>query len=723
MADDLNALLQANRSSSVLDAIAHPATVNPLAGMTSAAQTAGNIFDARAKQGQGLWGQALQQATDANGNVDYAKANAIAAQMGPAAAQAAAVNLSNNAQLQTSQINNIAGHLKLVGTSAITVAQDPSDANVNASFDNLIANGSPRDQVERERARWLGMSPAERQQNAYRVGQTSLEQLHQVIGQTQGVNTGGQIQPVTVTQPTPGRPGGIATGPGGVNLTASPDAVVSLPDVRVKATQADVQAGTATEPGQEIYISGAEAKRRQDSGLLPPNAILGTRPAATTGGVVNSDGTKASPTSPPRLNVTPPAQSTTQPPQTVPPAPPGATTAATPPASSPNYNTGIGAVLSGPQAAPAAPLPLPPPSPPPAPPVAATTAAPAPATTTAPPPPPDPFAAQKAQAKATGQEVPIPGGQGLVAKPDGVNIGPPNRDSMMPRPRAALQGGVPVASANALLMPNVTSPAPPGAPNALVPGDVAAITAGINRARATPTSGTQQAVGGSGSFAAGPGYDEQVNATTSQERLATDSKLAASYAANVFPYTQALAGYGRGMTTAPGSDFLNAAKGFAGGVLRSVGVNTPLSDDAASYDAQHKWLSQIITGNPVAQGSDARLAATLAGNANTGIHELAGADMMKAGIGLMRMTAAARAEWDDPQVRAKYGYYNDFLRDFNKTVDPRAFAWDMYNPEQKKTLIDDLNAHRSDPTYAKKLQDSLALVRRNGYLGETRAMP
>jgi hypothetical protein len=138
---------------------------------------------------------------------------------------------------------------------------------------------------------------------------------------------------------------------------------------------------------------------------------------------------------------------------------------------------------------------------------------PAAATTTA---PADPYAAQKAQAKATGQEVPIPGGQGLVAKPDGLNIGPPNRDSMMPKPRADLSGGVPVASTNAL-QPNV---GPAGPPGPTVSGDVDAILAGINRARAAPSGGTQQAVGGSGSFAAGPGYDEQTTATTSQERLA-----------------------------------------------------------------------------------------------------------------------------------------------------------------------------------------------------------
>ena len=83
MADDLNSLLAANRSSTVLQGIANPAQINPLAAMTSAAQTAGTIYDLRAKQGQGLWGQALQQSTDPEtGVVDYAKANRIAATMG-----------------------------------------------------------------------------------------------------------------------------------------------------------------------------------------------------------------------------------------------------------------------------------------------------------------------------------------------------------------------------------------------------------------------------------------------------------------------------------------------------------------------------------------------------------------------------------------------------------------------------------------------------------------
>jgi len=301
-----------------------------------------------------------------------------------------------------------------------------------------------------------------------------------------------------------------------------------------------------------------------------------------------------------------------------------------------------------------------------------------------------------------------------------------SRDSMTPGPGAMLQGGVQVASANPLLTPQTGAPSQP---SALVPGNVSAILTGMDQARAARGAGgpggTQTAWNGP-YVVTGPGNEEQVTAKVSNERREADSKLSMAYAQNVFPYAQALAGYGRGMTTAPGSDFWNAAKGFAGGVLRSVGVDTKISDDVKSYDAQHKWLSQIISGNPVAQGSDARLAQTLAGNANTGIHELAGEDMMKAGIALMRMTATADSEWSrmTTEQRMKFGgYYSNFQKDFNKNVDPRAFGWDMYNPEQRKTIAEDLKEHYNDPAYAKKLADSLAMVRRNGYISETRAMP
>jgi hypothetical protein len=45
----------------------------------------------------------------------------------------------------------------------------------------------------------------------------------------------------------------------------------------------------------------------------------------------------------------------------------------------------------------------------------------------------------------------------------------------------------------------------------------------------------------------------------------------------------------------------------------------------------------------------------------------------------------------------------------------------MYNPAQAKTLLDDLRAH--DKPYQDRFWNSVDMVKRNGYFGETRAMP
>src|SRR4249920_1799850 len=84
MADDLvNALQQSNRSASVLQGIANPPQVNPLAAITAGNQAAQAEFQTRGMQAQQALGNILQMSTDANGNVDYQKAHTLAAQAGP----------------------------------------------------------------------------------------------------------------------------------------------------------------------------------------------------------------------------------------------------------------------------------------------------------------------------------------------------------------------------------------------------------------------------------------------------------------------------------------------------------------------------------------------------------------------------------------------------------------------------------------------------------------
>jgi hypothetical protein len=284
----------------------------------------------------------------------------------------------------------------------------------------------------------------------------------------------------------------------------------------------------------------------------------------------------------------------------------------------------------------------------------------------------------------------------------------------------APDGSVQVASANPLEAPEVGAPSPP---NPLVPGDVAAIQAGIQRAQDTPRiPGTQTA---GSSFVGGAGLEEQGTQKLSAERLEADQRVALDHAKTLFPIAQALSQYGRGVTTAPGAETANQWKGWLGGVARSAGLpGADMLNSSADFDKLNKDLNQVLMANPAARNSDAMLASTMGGSANAHVHELSGADMLKANAALVRMIATARSEWQNmPQEdKAKYNYYYaNFLQDFNKTFDPRAGAYDMYNPAQAKTLLDDLRAH--DKPYQDRFWNSVDMVKRNGYFGETRAMP
>jgi hypothetical protein len=224
----------------------------------------------------------------------------------------------------------------------------------------------------------------------------------------------------------------------------------------------------------------------------------------------------------------------------------------------------------------------------------------------------------------------------------------------------------------------------------------------------------------------GAGVQEAAGNKQSAELLTTHDTAAASYPQTIFPYVQALTQYGRGITTAPGADLLNTAKGWINGVARSFGWPEPTSS-TQSMDTLHKWLQQIITTNPVAAGSDARLAAVLAGNANTGIHELAGEDMIKAGVALQRMTAVLNSQWHDmaPQQQAQQygGSYLNFLRAQAPTIDVRALARDLYNPQQLKDLRTSLN--QDTPDARRRFLDTLQMGRDSGFVtsGGVRAMP
>ena len=647
--------------------------LDPLSGMTNpfefsnqVSQARKNALDVQNLQGQQAWGNALLKNTDANGNVDYqGAARDAAAAGGPAAAMAARSALGDMATQRTQQINNAAGMYKTVGIGTMSLAKDPSDQNVDAVSDNLIASGLPAAQVNAERARLKAMALPDRQTYAVQHGNAALDALHQVIGQTTLQNVGGTVAPVTVNQPTANSTGSATVGPGSIPTTPTPESYMGGAGITYQATQADVDAGTKgpdgkpVHIGQTIVIPGAEVYRRM--GIPVPPGLGGG------GGVTDSDGKPVSPTNPPRLLKVPS--------QTTAPSPPAATTAS--------------------------PLPIPPVPP---------TVVPPPSTATTAPPVAAPVPAAPAALPAP------PGAVWNPNNPVGTSTVVPSAPLLPVGPRASLQGGVPVASATNALQPNVGEPGPS---SALVPGDVNAIQAGMDRARATPAAGTQSAFN---SIAVGPGSEEAVGYKASADKLAADDLAATNFQQTQFPYVQALKNYGEGTKTGPTTDFWNQVAGSIRTPLAKIGINVgALSDTTTRVDALGKWLASIQSGNPISAKSDAELAQVLKGSASTHINEVAGEDMVKAGYGLMTMQNVLNREWhNNPQMQQQYGTYLNYLGDMNSKVDPRAFIVDNMNDAQKQRLQAQLkNGTEAD---AARYNASRALLQRNAQSG-SQAVP
>lgn len=649
MSDTLaNALTSASHSSTVLQGIANPATLNPLAGVGTAMDMVGKMQGLDKTYAEQQFGRALQQATDEKGNVDYPAAVRIAAS-DPRTAYAMQTGLLHTTELQGGQLTNIGKMQAVIAGHMGTLARDPSNSNLDAIHADLLANGMPRNIADAGYARWQAMSPVERQREATRYMATSPELSGAITGRTALQNTGNQFVPLTTAPALPGYgPATTTQGQGGANAGLSPAEASQFVEHEVTEDEAREAAkrGVVLKPGTMVREPLGQALARGNYRLIAPQVYQnpgagpgsppGPRPPARVNsrtGPVNAD----NPAPVRQLNVGPQAPQAPQ----APPQPP-------------------------PQA-PQAP-PQPPPQPPP------------------PPPPRAPFNPQS---------------------------GVPTSSSLTPP-----SGGVQVAD-NALTAPTLGAPAPP---NPLVAGDVSAITQGMDRAKADASPGGDKTAD---LYFRSRGDNERVTADLSKDLLARHGATANNYAAEVFPSMEALNAYGRGITTAPGAEPLNIVKGFAAGVARSLGFDPGrVGKEVAERDVLGKWLATISMNNPAAAKSDAMLGQVLAGNASTHIHELAGEDMVKAGMAMKRMNAIMYQRWSDmePLEQAKYGYYySNYARQFSRDVDPRAFAMDLYNKEQLKTLRETLG--KASDRENELFEQSLKWGTDSGYVTGKRAMP
>lgn len=297
-------------NSSLIGAIANPQVINPLAAFSSAVNTAGAVYSLRDKQADQAWGQALQAATDPQtGTVDYGRAQQLAAQ-NPLAAMGMGRYLQASSGLKTAQQEQTIRHMGLIGGAAMTVVNDPSDANLEMVRTSLLNAGLPQSAVDQEIQTLRGMSPDQRRAYALQHGMAALDpqgRFTASVGQT-----GTAVTPQGVV---PYVQGGIMTGG---RLTTAPGSIgygMSPAQLNQQITYKDDQGVEhSTTLGEYLKTLGVPTP----SGTGFGGGGGGQAPAAPSSG--GTPQAPPSPTNQPRLNSPPAAP---EPPKSIPGPQPG----------------------------------------------------------------------------------------------------------------------------------------------------------------------------------------------------------------------------------------------------------------------------------------------------------------------------------------------------------------------------------------------------------------
>ncbi|MDI3304647.1 MAG: hypothetical protein QJR04_25195 [Burkholderia multivorans] len=172
----------------------------------------------------------------------------------------------------------------------------------------------------------------------------------------------------------------------------------------------------------------------------------------------------------------------------------------------------------------------------------------------------------------------------------------------------------------------------------------------------------------------------------SADQLSADLDAAGGFQSRMFTLNKALTGL-QHSTTGPTSEDLNTAKSFLNmvspGIAKTLGIDP---NRIASYDEANKYLTQyaMAQASALGQGTDAKLATVLSGNANTHISNLAAQDVVRANIALERMKYALTDQFQKTGQPASK--YSSWLAQANSRLDPTVFAWDSMLPAQKQAV-------------------------------------
>jgi hypothetical protein len=303
MADDLNSLLAANRSSSVLQGIANPAQVNPLAAVNSATQAARGIYDLRQAQAQEAAGQAFQNSIDpATGQPNQALL--MQNLRDPRAAMAAQEAAQKGITLDTNtyDLHNKRTTSMMSGMSQL-IADNPNGVPIEAAhalIDHRLQLGLITPQEAQAMKATMSANPIKNTQVILQGMASNLSAqlaLQAAKPQPAVTDTGQVIQGTQTPAPlsSTGQPGAISPVGGSIAKSMQPgaggtvDAVVQTPDgpVTVKIPYQSAFPGQVTPAARTGPTSAAPG--------VPPPPPSGTtaRPAAGGAGTPAAAGTSS----------------------------------------------------------------------------------------------------------------------------------------------------------------------------------------------------------------------------------------------------------------------------------------------------------------------------------------------------------------------------------------------------------------------------------------------
>ena len=278
------------------------------------------------------------------------------------------------------------------------------------------------------------------------------------------------------------------------------------------------------------------------------------------------------------------------------------------------------------------------------------------------------------------------------------------------RPAAPPQAGQP--SAAPVAAPGATAPQG-GAPGAPQRESYVLGPDGKPQKVLVPTQ-PAPAPGGALPTALPPGADITIKAAN--DAWATANTNANSYAQRSFPVAQALALAKSGtLTTGAGASAINDIKSWLQTRAATFGVDAQTIANS-NFQQLEKYLQQNVNAQPMASGSDARLASALTGNPSAHLNTLALVDVLKATQALQRMEQMAVLDF---RARGEpNGQWNRFMSDWQTHHDPRAFVFDQMDADQQRKMVMGMTG----PERA-SFQRSLDLIKQHPEILNTAAMP